>query len=116
MLRAMSRPRELPMAPAGCTLDDRGLAEQLHRYRRLGETAASIQDYDARLVITFAANVDVNLLRETIAIESRCCSFFALDYEPSARRLSIGIDDPARGDALRAVLSSLRAAAPASTR
>jgi hypothetical protein len=104
------------MAPAGCTLDDGGLADQLHRYRRLGETAVSIQDDDARLVITFAANGDVDLLRETIAIERSCCSFFALDYDPSARRLSIGVDDPARGDALRALLSSLRAAAPGSTR
>jgi hypothetical protein len=37
------------MAPAGCTLDESGLGEQLDRYRRLGETAVSIQDGDAGL-------------------------------------------------------------------
>jgi hypothetical protein len=102
------------MAPAGCTLDDSGLGEQLDRYRRLGETAVSIQDGDARLVITFDADVDTDLLRETIAVERGCCSFFALDY--STRRLSIGIDDPARADALAALLSALRDSAPASGR
>jgi hypothetical protein len=112
----MTQPRELPMAPAGCALDDSGLGEQLDRYRRLGETAVSIQDGDAQLVITFGADVDIHLLRETIVIERGCCSFFALDYDPSARRLSIGIDDPARGDALRALLSALRTVGPPSTR
>ena len=112
----MSQPQELPMAPAGCTLDDSGLGEQLDRYRHLGETAVNIQDGDARLVITFGADIDLDLLRETLTIERGCCSFFALDYDPSARRLSIGIDDPARGDALRLLLSALRSVGPTSTR
>jgi hypothetical protein len=43
-------------------------------------------------VITFDVNVDVDLLDETIAIERGCCSFFTLDYDTPARRLSIGID------------------------
>jgi len=86
------------------------------RYRRLGETAVSIQDGDARLVITFDADVDVGLLHETIAVERGCCSFFTLDYDASTRRLSIGIDDPARADALAALLSALRDSAPASGR
>ena len=34
--------RELPMAPADCTLDDHALAVQLDRYQRLGRTAISI--------------------------------------------------------------------------
>jgi hypothetical protein len=38
----MSDHRDLPMAPAGCTLDDSGLGQQLDRYRRLGETPVSI--------------------------------------------------------------------------
>jgi hypothetical protein len=104
------------MAPAGCTLDDSGLGEQLDRYRRLGRSAVHIQDGDVRLVITFGADVDVDLLRETIGIERGCCSFFTLDYDVSARRLSIGIDDPVRGDALGALLSALRDAAPVSVR
>jgi hypothetical protein len=112
VLRDMSQRTELPMARADCTLDDDALGEQLDRYRRLGRTAVGIQDGDARLAITFGVDVDVDLLRETIAIERGCCSFFALDYDASTRRLSIGIDDPARGDALAVLLSALRDSTP----
>ncbi|MFZ1996638.1 MAG: hypothetical protein WAU75_21170 [Solirubrobacteraceae bacterium] len=104
----MSQPRDLPMAPAGCTLDDSGLGAQLDRYRKLGRTALSIEDGDAGLMITFGPDVDVDLLRETVAVERGCCSFFALDYDASARLLSIGIDDPARAGALAALASALR--------
>ncbi len=112
----MSQPRDLPMAPASCTLDDGGLGAQLDRYRRLGGTAVSIEDGDARLVITFGVDVDTDLLNETVAVERGCCSFFTLDYDARARRLSIAIDDPARADALAALLSALRDSTPASAR
>lgn len=79
----MSDPNELPMAPAGCTLDDSGLSEQLDRYRRLGRTALSVEDHDARFVITFGADLDLDLLREVLAIERECCGFFTLDYPAS---------------------------------
>jgi len=107
---AVAAPAELPMAPAGCTLDTRGLDQQLDRYRRLGTTAVSIDEQALRLVITFSEDVDVDLLRETVAIERSCCGFFALGYDAADRRLSIAIDDPTRGDALGALLSALRAA------
>jgi hypothetical protein len=112
----MSQPTELPMAPDGCTLDDYGLGEQLARYRRLGGAAVSIEDGDVGLVITFGADVDVDLLDETVAVERGCCSFLTLDYDGPARRLSIGIDDPARVDALAALASALRGSTPASAR
>jgi hypothetical protein len=100
------------MAPAGCALDDSGLGEQIDRYRRLGSTALSIEDRDAWLVITFGADVDFDLLREALSIERDCCSFFTLDYDASTRRLSIGIDDPARADALTMLRSAVRGPAP----
>ena len=96
------------MAPGGCTLDDSGLGEQLDRYRRLAATAVTVQDGDAGLVIIFGVEVDVDLLAETVAVERGCCSFFTLDYDVSMRRLSIGIDDPSRVDALAALASALR--------
>jgi hypothetical protein len=99
--------RELPMAPADCTLDEGSLAKQLDRYRRLGRVATSIQPRELALEVTFPADVDIELVHETIAIERGCCSFFTLDYETSERRLSIAIGDPARGEALRALLSAL---------
>ena len=106
------------MAPAGCTLDDSGLGEQLDRYRRLGADGASASTTAVRrLEITFGADVDVDLLCETIAIERGCCSFFTLDYDASERRLSIGIDDPARGDALAsAAVARCATSTPASAR
>jgi hypothetical protein len=104
------------MAPDGCTLDDSGLSEQLERYRRLGATAVTVQDSDAGLLITFGAGVDAGLVLETVTFERGCCSFFTLDYDPRARRLSIGIDDPARADALAALAAVLRDSAPGSAR
>jgi hypothetical protein len=94
------------MAPAGCNLDDSGLGAQLDRYRRLGATAVSVRDDDGELTVTFGPDLDVDLLRDTVAIERGCCSFFRIGYDASTRRLSIGIDDPARADAL-AVLASV---------
>jgi hypothetical protein len=55
----VSDQRQLPMAPAGCSLEKNELEEQLDRYRRLGSKALSMEDRDARLVIAFSADVDV---------------------------------------------------------
>ena len=106
------------MAPAGCALDDGSLVAQLDRYRRLGTTAISITHRELQLVVRFDADADLELLRETIAIERQCCSFFMLDYDASDRRLSITVDNSDRLDALRALLSALRGSgiAPAARR
>ena len=45
---AMSQPREMPMAPAGRTLDQTRLGQQFDRYRRLGRAAVSVRDGDAQ--------------------------------------------------------------------
>jgi hypothetical protein len=103
----MSRSRSLPVIPSGCTLDDSHLSEQLDRYRRLGHAARDIQERDLQLEIEFGADVDGDLLREAIAIEHRCCRFFALAYDPSPRRLTIAIDDPAGVDALRTIRAAV---------
>ena len=116
LLRTMrSQPPELPMAPASCTLDQGRLGEQLDRYRRLGRAAVSIHDGDAQLVITFGADLDTALLRETSAIERDCCSFLPIDYDESRRRLTIGIDDPAHDAALAALRDPTRAETRSST-
>jgi hypothetical protein len=96
------------MAPADCTLDDRSLAMQLDRYRRLGRMAENIHASELEVQVTLAPDVDLDLVRETIAIERECCSFFRLDYDASEHRLSVALDDSARRDALRALLSALR--------
>jgi len=112
----MSPPTDLPIASDGCTLDDSGLGDQLDRYRQLGATAVTVQDSDTGLLITFDVDVDIDLLDETVATERGCCSFFTLAYDASTRRLSIGIDDPTRADALAALASALRDSTQASVR
>ncbi len=100
--------QELPMARAGCGLDDGSLAVQLDRYQRLGTRAASIAQCGLVLEVCFDADVDLELLQETIAIERECCSFFTLGYDDSVRRLCISVDGPDRLDALSVLLSALR--------
>ncbi len=96
------------MASGGCALNDGSMGEQLDRYRRFGATATSITQGELGFVVSFDASVDLDLLRETIAIERRCCSFFTLDYDTSDRCPSITVGDPERLDALGVLLSALR--------
>jgi hypothetical protein len=100
---------ELPMAPADCTLDHSDLIEQVDRYRRLGATAISIEASARELLVSLSDDVDLDLLRDTIAVERGCCSFFTLAYDDSEGRLSIRVEDPARSEALRALAAALRA-------
>lgn len=65
------------------------------------------------LLVTFPADVDIDLLHETIVIERGCCSFLTLDDDASERRLCIAIDDPARAEALQVLRSALRDGASA---
>lgn len=99
---------ELPVAPAGCGLDNPSLTVQLDRYRQLGTTAASITKRGLVLEVCFDAELDVELLQETLAVERQCCGFFTLDYDATDRRLSISVDGPDRLDALSVLLSALQ--------
>jgi hypothetical protein len=89
------------MAPSECRLDSTQLAEQLDRYQRLGVTAENTEQNEFELVVSLTDPVDPGLLRETIEVESRCCSFFTVRYDAAGHRLSITVDDPGRRDALR---------------
>ncbi len=102
---------ELPMAPAGCTLTDSALLEQLARYRKLGAATERITHRELRLEVCFDPSVDDGLVGETVTIERGCCSFLTLDYDPSKRRLSITVDGSERLGALVALESALRAPA-----
>jgi hypothetical protein len=65
----MTQTEDLPMAPSGCTLDERRLGEQLDRYRQLSTAALRLQERELELVVTFSADVDVDLLELTVATE-----------------------------------------------
>jgi hypothetical protein len=96
----MTAPIELPMAIADCGLDAAALQEQVARYRTLGSGAAIQRRSALELTAQFAADPDPELLSTTIETERECCSFFALDYAPHARRLTVSVSDVARAGAL----------------
>ncbi len=94
---------EFPMAILDCTLPAADLEAQIDRYRRLGANATAIEHDHLRLLITFGPTLDDQLLKQTIAVERECCSFFTLDYNAAQRRLSVVVDDPGRAGALDAI-------------
>lgn len=96
----------LPMAPSGCGLSDRHLAEQLARYRRLSATVLGVERGGATAQIRFSPRVEIDLLAQTLAIERGCCSFFTLDYNAAARVLAIATDTE-HSDALSVLLMAL---------
>lgn len=88
-----------------CTLDGAALDAQLGRYRALAPSVARLVREPQRLRVELAPGADLELLRETVAIERECCSFFAIELEDAT--LTIGVDDPALAPALDAIAHSL---------
>jgi hypothetical protein len=103
----MPEPVELPMAVAGCGLDQTALTEQLARYQRLGAGAVVTRRSPLEVAVDFAAEPDRGLLDTTIEVERGCCSFFELAYDEAARRLSVAVADPERRVALDAIQAAL---------
>jgi hypothetical protein len=106
----MTAPIELPMAVAGCELEEGALREQLARYRRLGAQASVTRRSPLVLTVDFAREPDPELVRTTIAVERACCSFFALAYAREDHRLTVSVAEPDRGPALDAIEAALRGA------
>lgn len=97
----------LPMAPASCSLDAEGLESQLARYRRIGEGARVIERSPRRLTVGLADAVEAAEVEEALRIEAECCSFFGLDFDPAARRLSFSVGSREHEPALGAIESAL---------
>jgi hypothetical protein len=72
-----------------CALDDRALAEQLERFGRIGAHALWARRLPTELTVVLEADLDDNLLAETLAVERACCPFFALIWDESTRELTI---------------------------
>lgn len=94
------------MAPS-CALDEAGLRLQLERYRRAGEGARLIERTPSRVVVDLDAYVDGKLIEEAVAIELECCPFFALDWEPVRRRLTVSVSHVEHAPALDAIAFAL---------
>jgi hypothetical protein len=72
-----------------CALDDAALAEQLDRFRRIGEHALWVRRLPGELTVVLEADLDDELLTETLAVERGCCPFFALIWDERTRQLTI---------------------------
>lgn len=94
------------MAPS-CALDEGGLRLQVERYRRAGQGARLIGRTRRRLVVDFAEPASVKLIEEAVAVERECCPFFALDWEPTRRRLTVSVSHVEHEPALRAIAFAL---------
>jgi hypothetical protein len=88
---------------AECHLDLEGSRRQRDRYRTLGGQARAISRRPNSLTISFERELDHELLGKTIAVEKDCCPFFAFDYSPGERTLTIGV----RRDEHRSALDAL---------
>jgi hypothetical protein len=96
----------LPMAPS-CALDEDGLRLQLERYRSAGRGACVIEQTGQRLVVVLDERTDGELVEEVVAIERECCPFFALDWEPAQRRLTVSVSHAEHEPALGAIAFAL---------
>ena len=105
----MEAPRditELPMA-LSCSLDEGGMRAQAARYAAIGRGARMVA-VDARsFTAELAPRTDAESVREAIAVESACCPFFALSYDPERRRLRVAVGAPEQAPALGAIAGSL---------
>jgi hypothetical protein len=97
--------QELPIAE--CRLDLAGLRRQRDRYRELGGQALRIHRDPETLTVAFGPELDHDLLEEAIATENQCCPFFAFDYSPDRRVMTVGVSDPEFARALDAIAYAL---------
>ena len=63
---------------------------------------------DGALEVSFAAAVDVPLLREAVDVERACCPFFDLRLDDHARTLHVVVADPDDRPALDALAAAIR--------
>ena len=98
----------LPMAVEGCGLNAADLGAQADRYRRLGARARRVERAGLELRVVFGGTVEAGLVEETIQVERGCCSFFSLEYDRAARRLTIAVTGDDHASALDAVEAAIR--------
>jgi hypothetical protein len=94
------------MAPS-CALDEAGLRSQLERYQHAGQNARLIERTPRSLVVDLDQDVNAELVAEAVAIERKCCPFFALTWEPERRRLSVSVPQAAHEPAIDAIAFAL---------
>src|SRR5689334_9066162 len=97
------------LSPSACRLDATGRREQADRYRRLSESVTAMDRRDDALDVSFAAAVDVGLLREAVDVERACCPFFDLRLDDHARTLHVAVAGAHDRPALDTLAAAIRA-------
>ena len=97
----------LPMVPSGCSLDEPALRDQLARYRGAGRGAVIVERSRRRVAVRVADAIPDRTVEELVAVERRCCPFFALDWDPSIRQLRVSVSKPDDEPALAAIADAL---------
>jgi hypothetical protein len=101
---------ELPVIQ-DCALDERQLADQVQRYRKLAQHVTEIDRSAGRVEVQLDAAVPTDLIARTIEIERGCCPFYELDYDAAPRRLTITVGDTALDGRLDPLVAALTAPA-----
>ena len=96
---------ELPIAPS-CDLDAEGLRRQRERYRQAGE-GATVRERTARRLAVDVTPQGAKVVPELIEVESACCPFFELSWDPDSNRFSMGVRDATHEPALEALTFAL---------
>ncbi len=95
----------LPVIPS-CALDGEGTKRQLERYRRAGDDADVLERTRRRLIVRVAPS-GTAVVPQLVEVESQCCSFFGLDWDPDSRQLSISVSERQHEPALAAIAHAL---------
>jgi hypothetical protein len=99
--------RELPVAPAACSLDAEGMAEQGARWDALLPAVTRIARSPRQVVAEFGPELDEGLLLEAVEVERGCCPFFDIDWDRDVRRLRFAVSEREHEPALEAVADGL---------
>jgi hypothetical protein len=102
--------QSLPDIPS-CALDEEGLRGQRERQARLAASVARTERDGMTIAIYFRHDFDRSALDEMLAVERRCCPFFAFGFDEQERRLEVSVQEAGHAPALEAIAAGLGAAA-----
>ena len=92
---------------SACALDERGIQQQLKRYRELGRCATATERTPRRLTIELDERVGGQLVSELLATERECCPFLDLLWEPGPRRLTFAVSQAEHEPVLNGISKAL---------
>ena len=84
-----------------------GLRDQLERYRQISGHVEAVEREPGRLVVRFAPDLPRDRLEMALEVERGCCPFLGIDFDPTARRLTVTLDQAVSDPMLDALANAL---------